>query len=478
MLKRIQKLLSSFSIKLFLWFWFVAIVAIVTSHFISIQFNSEVLIKPIYQEDIKPLRIISRHIKRDQPESPSAVIKRISNKKRYLNAWLKSVTDGTVYAPIKLKNKKIITRYLNEHEITTPTSFIFSHQRLTGPSLVVINQQKYQLFISLENRKPHFRGVLEKVPAWVRISITLLISFGLCLLLARSLSNPISIIKQVAQQLGNGDFSVRVQKIDQRSDELGSLAASFNQMADKLEQNVCAQQRLLGDVSHELRSPLTRLQMALGLAQQTPIDQQTLSKYLQRCELEVTRLDNMIADVLALSRLENSAQNLQFDKFNFTQLLKTIIDDAQFIADEKQITINLVTNAKNAIHENKVPSFIITADSQLLASAISNIVNNAVKYSDEKSAITLELTAQAEQLHLNIIDNGQGVPEQAIAQLFEPFYRVHKARDRKTGGTGLGLAIAKQAIIAHHGEVFAKNNPNKGLTVSIKLPINTQTLDK
>ncbi len=477
MLKRIQKLLSSFSIKLFLWFWFVAIVAIVTSHFISIQFNSEVLIKPIFQEDIKPLRIIARHIKRDQPKSPSAVIKKVSNKKHYLNVWLKSVTDGTVYAPIKLKNKKIITRYLNEHEITTPTSFVFSHQRLAGPSLVVINQQEYQLFISLENRKPHFRGVLERVPAWVRISITLLISFGLCLLLARSLSNPISVIKQVAQQLGNGDFSVRVEKIDQRSDELGSLAASFNQMADKLEQNVCAQQRLLGDVSHELRSPLTRLQMALGLAQQTPIDQQKLSKYLQRCELEVTRLDNMIADVLALSRLENSAQNLQLNKFNFIHLLKTIIDDAQFIANEKHITINLVTKAINSTHKNdsECSSFMITADSQLLSSAISNILNNAVKYSNEHSTITLELTAQAEQLFLNIIDNGQGVPEQAITQLFEPFYRVHEARDRKTGGTGLGLAIAKQAIIAHQGEIFAKNNPDKGLTVTIKLPIEANT---
>ena len=245
---------------------------------------------------------------------------------------------------------------------------------------------------------------------------------------------------------------------------MGALATSFNQMAEKLEQNLNAQQRLLGDVSHELRSPLTRLQMALGLAQEPLLSEQSRIQYLQRCELEIGRLDNMIGDVLALSRLENIMQSLQLNTFNFSLLLSNIVEDEQFIANEKSILITVAPHS----------SIKISADSSLLSSAISNIVGNAVKYSPENSTISITLTQLKEELILTVSDAGMGVPEQAITQLFEPFYRVNTARDRQTGGTGLGLAIAKQAILAHQGCIFAKNNSaSSGLTITVTLPLKT-----
>ena len=259
----------------------------------------------------------------------------------------------------------------------------------------------------------------------------------------------------------------------QRNDEIGQLARSFNEMASQLQQHQSAQQRLLGDVSHELRSPMTRLQMALGLAQQETTTTQAREQYLQRCQIEVDRLDQMVADVLSLSRLENTLQTIQSEKINLCSLLANIISDEQFVADEKSIKICFIPPK----------DIFFNGDSTLLISAISNILSNAVKYSPENSNINVELAKADHHISLIIDDAGQGVPEQALSQLFNPFYRVNLARDRNTGGTGLGLAIAKQAILAHKGKVTARNkiaknsafneqNSNSvvGLSVIIELP--------
>jgi two-component system sensor histidine kinase CpxA len=241
-------------------------------------------------------------------------------------------------------------------------------------------------------------------------------------------------------------------------------------MAEQLERHQGAQKRLLGDISHELRSPMTRLQMALGLAQQEATTEQAREKYLQRCQIEIERLEKMVADVLSLSRLENTLHGLEKEKIDVNILLNNIISDEQFTADTKAITITL-----NSTHDA-----IINADRALITSAISNVLSNAVKYSPEQSEIIVKMTKNQQTLTLTIIDSGHGVPEEALPKLYSPFYRVNLARDRTTGGTGLGLAIAKQAIIAHQGTITAKNiidnqhNENShsvaGLSVIIELP--------
>ena len=268
------------------------------------------------------------------------------------------------------------------------------------------------------------------------------------------------LIKKATTKLGQGDFATRVEGVTKRNDELGQLANSFNEMADQLQQNQSAQQRLLGDVSHELRSPLTRLQMALGLAQQALTTEQAREQYLQRCQREIERLDQMIEHVLVLSRLENTIQTIEYQQVYITSLVQDVINDEQFVADKKSIHIEL----------DCTENISMLADQTLLVSAISNVLSNAVKYSPEQSTITVTISKNKHDICLTISDQGDGVPEQALAQLFKPFYRVNLARDRHTGGTGLGLAIAKQAIVAHRGKIFAKNNPTKGLSVTIQIP--------
>lgn len=467
---KISTLFSSFSIKLFAWFWFIAITSIFSTRFISQQLSSDlrntVVSQVIQPNELRQLNLLAKKIERSNikniEKSLQTKIQRFI--KAPFNLWLKNLDNSSTVTSLFFlppKHHQALTRYINGQVFDQAITSVFSHTRLIGPVLIKINQQNYQLFISRKQHKRNFGQLIQDLPAWARVVIPVLISFILCLLLARSFSKPIATIKKAAAELGKGNLSTRVKDITQRNDELGQLANSFNQMAEQLQQNQSAQQRLLGDVSHELRSPMTRLQMALGLAQQETTTQTAREKYLQRCQLEVERLNQMIEEALALSRLENTLQIIEKHKLDFTALVKAIIVEEQFIANDKSIEIVLESSGMVEL----------IGDYNLLFSALSNVITNAVKYSPERSTVKVILSVNNQHVNLVISDNGIGVPPESLTELFTPFYRVNLARDRQTGGTGLGLAIAKQAIIAHQGNIFAKNNEIKGLSVTIQLPI-------
>jgi two-component system sensor histidine kinase CpxA len=467
---KVKAFFSVFSIKLFTWFWLIAITSIFSTRFISQQissdaYNTVVSQAPLHQE-LRQLHNTIRKIEQSKIKSIDKLLEvKLENFiKAPFNIWFKSTDNNTTVSSLfrlPSKHQKAIKRYLYEHEFDQTLTSNFTHTRLIGPAIIEINNQHYQLFISRKQHKRNLGLFVQELPSWARLATPVLISFILCIFLARSFSKPIATIKKATTELGKGDLSTRVVGVTKRSDELGQLANSFNQMAEQLQQNQSAQQRLLGDVSHELRSPMTRLQMALGLAQQTSITQLAREQYLKRCELEITRLNKMIEDALVLSRLENTLQTIDRNKLNFTALVQKIINEEQFVADEKSISIEL----------NSTEIIELMGDQNLLFSAISNVVTNAVKYSPKNSIVNLALSIENGIVNLVISDNGIGVPSESLPELFTPFYRVNIARDRKTGGTGLGLAIAKQAITYHQGNIFAKNNENQGLSVTIQIPL-------
>jgi two-component system sensor histidine kinase CpxA len=461
---------SSFSIKLFAWFWLIAIASIFSTRFIIQQISSDAYNTVVSQEPLhQELRQLHNTVKIIEQSKTKNIDKLLEIKlekfiKAPFNIWFKSMdNNATVSSLFRLPSKhhKAVKRYLYEHEFDQSITSNFSHTRLIGPATIEIDKQHYQLFISRKQHKQNLGLFVQELPSWARLATPALISFILCLFLARSFSKPIATIKKATTELGKGDLSTRVVGVTKRSDELGQLANSFNQMAEQLQQNQNSQQRLLGDVSHELRSPMTRLQMALGLAQQASITQLAREQYLKRCELEITRLNKMIEDALVLSRLENTLQTIDRKRLNFTALVQKIINEEQFVADEKSIAIVL----------DSTVTIELMGDQNLLSSAISNVVTNAVKYSPEHSTVKLTLSIEDGLVSLVISDNGIGVPPESLPELFTPFYRVNLARDRKTGGTGLGLAIAKQAITYHQGNIFAKNNDNQGLSVTIQIPL-------
>jgi two-component system sensor histidine kinase CpxA len=467
-LTKIKAFFSAYSIKLFTWFWLIAITSIFSTRFISHQLSTDAYNKVISQapqhEELRQLNRIAKKIERMKITNIDKLrqtkLQRIT--KKSFNIWFKN-NDSAISSLRQLppKHQQPLTRYINKQTFDKPITSIFSHTRLIGPALITIDKENYQIFISRKQHKRNFGQIVQELPPWARIAIPVLISFVFCLLLARSFSKPIAAIKRATTELGKGNLATRVNGVSKRNDELGQLANSFNKMAEQLQQNQSAQQRLLGDVSHELRSPMTRLQMALGLAQQKTTTQTSREQYLKRCQLEVDRLNQMIEEALALSRLENALQTLEKQSIDVTALVKKIIYEEQFIAKEKEITIILAPT---------IPVTLL-GDYNLLYSAISNVLTNAVKYSSQHSTVNVVLSANEQVVNLVICDDGIGVPPESLTDLFTPFYRVNLARDRNTGGTGLGLAIAKQAIIAHHGNIFAKNNEIKGLSVTIQLPL-------
>jgi two-component system, OmpR family, sensor histidine kinase CpxA len=283
-----------------------------------------------------------------------------------------------------------------------------------------------------------------------------------CLLLARYLTAPLKQLRRATEAYAAGDLSQRVAPLlGYRRDEIVDLATAFDHMAERLSTLMLSQKQLLIDVSHELRSPLSRVEVALGLARQRAGTNSPPE--LDRIEREIERLNELIGQLLSLARLESDTQPPVPEPVDLGELLQTIVSDVALEAQARRCTLRL---------EKRVPA-TIQGNAQLLHSALENVVRNAVKYTTEGTAVTLTMNrdpAQAGWLEISVRDCGSGVPEEMLTRLFEPFVRVGSARDRSSGGYGLGLAIAERAVRLHGGEISARNQPGGGLTVTIRLP--------
>ncbi len=278
-----------------------------------------------------------------------------------------------------------------------------------------------------------------------------------CYGLARYLTKPIVALRAATQRLAKGDLSARVAETT-RQDELADLGRDFNQMAERIEALMKAQQRLVGDVSHELRSPLARLSVALELARLKAGTE--AAPALDRIEREAERLNELIGQLLTLAKLESGASAAPKESVALDKLVRAIVADASFEAASRQREVKLL----------RCDECQTEGSPELLRRAIENVIRNAVRYTPENSAVEVALARSGNQAIISVRDFGQGVPPSSLTQLFEPFYRVAEARDRRTGGIGLGLSITKSAIQLHGGQVSAANADGGGLIVTIFLP--------
>lgn len=288
-------------------------------------------------------------------------------------------------------------------------------------------------------------------------------TFILVLLLVR----PIGKLRVAARRLANGELSARVAKPDGEErlfggDEIQGLVHDFNYMAEQLERLVGAQKLLLRDVSHELRSPLARLSVALELAREEAPPGMT--EQLQRIELEAGRLNLLIGQLLRLSSMESTGASSRMEQFSVNALLGDLLPDAEFEAQQRQCKIRVLNHCDCRVQGNP----------ELIYRAIENIVRNAIRYTRPESVVELNMACEersgARAVTLEVSDSGPGVPEKELQNIFLPFYRVDDARQRDTGGFGVGLAIADRAVRLHHGEVRARNRPEGGLVISLTLP--------
>lgn len=292
----------------------------------------------------------------------------------------------------------------------------------------------------------------------------LLIGSFFCYLLARYLSGPIVKLRGVTHELSDGNLAARVDdQILQRRDEIGYLGKDFNRMANHIESLVDAQNRLLADISHELRSPLARQNVALALARRHGNAEVIPS--LDRIDREAKRMNQMIGQLLDLSRVENGTGVLETTRIDLAQLVKEISADADYEARENDRAVGLLANEQCAT----------SGVAELLASAIENVIRNGVRHTAPATIVEVSLKRVenngSSAAVISVRDHGNGVPERALADIFRPFYRVEDARDRKTGGTGLGLAIAARAVRLHGGSISANNAAEGGLIVEMTLPL-------
>lgn len=292
---------------------------------------------------------------------------------------------------------------------------------------------------------------------YLRLAGVLLAGIIMCWLLALYLTSPIRKLREATNKLAEGDLSTRVaDRVGRRRDEIADLARDFDAMAERIEGLVSSQQRLSRDVSHELRSPLARMNVALEIAKQK--SNGDTSTVFQRIESESQRLNDMISRLLTLSKLESGSKDFDRRELNLRSLVEQVAADADFEANAKNRSVK-VTQADECR--------VVGSDS-LIRSAVENVLRNAIRYTKEGTAVEVSLANVNGKATVRIVDHGEGVPEVELANLFRPFYRVGEARDRGSGGTGLGLAIAQQAIIAHDGKITAKNEGD-GLAVEIVL---------
>ena len=308
-------------------------------------------------------------------------------------------------------------------------------------------------------RPPSLVDLLEPGVLAPRLLLLTLLVGLICLGLARHLTAPVASLRGTVRRLAGGDLAARAAPaVGARRDEIGDLARDFDAMAGKLETLVGAQRRLVRDVSHELRSPLSRLGVALELARQR--GGPAAREPLDRIEREAARLDELIGQLLTLSRLEAGDQVVVRQPLDVRRVAEEVTSDAAFEALSRGVTVEL--DAPSALP--------FAGDEVLLRSAIENVVRNAVRFTAPGTEVKVSLASGSEGLTVIVRDHGPGVPADQLEKVFEPFFRSSEARDRHSGGVGLGLAIAAGAVRAHGGEISARNADDDGLLVTIRLP--------
>ena len=316
----------------------------------------------------------------------------------------------------------------------------------------------YLLFVTSdgEARSPRGRRPPEPSP-WVPIFVGLIASIGFSVLLAWYLSKPVRHLRWAFQAAAEGRLDARVHPLmGGRRDEIADLGRDFDRMAQQLQQLIAAQRRLLHDVSHELRSPLARLQAAIGLLRQNPA---RLDASLERIERESERLDELVGELLTLSRLEAGGGDAPLEQLDLMDLIAAIADDARFEAEA----------SGRRLHFEGQGEAIARVRGELMHRAFENVIRNAVKYTAEGSQVDVTASVREGVLQLCVGDRGPGLPESDLEAVFEPFHRGSNGQSAK--GFGLGLAIARRAVETHGGQIRARNRDGGGLELEIMLPL-------
>ena len=357
--------------------------------------------------------------------------------------------------------EELITAYNATRERTSATIRFQSGVVVVGPQHVTLNNAPFELYLTKEIPVlVHWRVRHAIASHWHLVILALGVSFLLSVLLAQYLVGPVRNLQRASRKLARGHLDARVDSnVTRRRDELGELARDFDHMAEQVGSLMLTKERLLLDVSHELRSPLTRLQIALALARRKIPE--ALAEH-DRIEREIGRLDQLIGQIIGFSRMQHRMANIPRQAVVLESMLSKLVDDGNFEARARGKAVVFKTRVREKIELIAVPEF--------LAGGIENIIRNGIRFTPEETAVEVTLNREHNSAVIHIRDYGPGVPEDALTDLFEPFFRVDETRGKENNGTGLGMAIASTAVTQHSGTIVAQN-AHPGLLVTISLPL-------
>ena len=280
-------------------------------------------------------------------------------------------------------------------------------------------------------------------------------------MLTLHITRPLGKLRSAASNIAEGQLKTRVQPaIGRRHDEIALLGKDFDQMAEQIERLVTAQRNLLGDVSHELRSPLARLIVALSLLKQAQAEE--AAEYQNRISIEAERLDKLIGQLLALTRIDSGVDTNLRERFDLTGLVQEVAADGDFEARAQDRAVRFLAN------ENCSMSGV----AEMIRSAVENVVRNAVRHTAPGTSVEITIERKNNHALLRVRDHGPGVPVQMLDKIFLPFHRVQTNGNGHDGGSGLGLAIADRVVKLHNGTIEAYNAREGGLVIDIHLPLN------
>ena len=445
-------------LKIFFWYWLTAwgMIAIVLlgSRLTAMRQVST----PNMYATVAPI-VASEAVKAYESGGPEAFA-RFSQGSGHSNERQLFLLDGSY--------KDVLSRPLSDDGLRVARTakdgqLVVFRARIAAYKFVSSSGHPYILMLFLKSNLRQIGEILWGEGLPFSISLLLLVTL-LCLGLAYHIASPIHSIQVTARKVAQGDLKARVpSSVSRRHDEVAALAKDFDSMVSRLDSLIQTQKKLLNSVSHELRSPLARINISLALLRnRSSADSDDL---FQRLDRDVERIDLLMGQLLTLSRLESGFSSGEREDVDFSQIVEEVAADADFEAQALGKSVSFQTTGSIILQK---------ADPHALRSACENIIRNAVRFtqpgSDVQVVLEVDRGAPEPLASLSVRDHGPGVPEDSLQAIFQPFYRITRDAEA-TGGNGLGLAIASEAIRLHRGTIRAENLRPTGLQIIIQLPI-------
>ncbi|MGE0863334.1 MAG: sensor histidine kinase [Vicinamibacterales bacterium] len=452
--------MSRLFLRIFLWFWLgsTCLVLVFAASLVMAQPDVVATWRFIGRTSMRYLGAHAAEVyERQGPAAAQQLLAGVIREGRF-NAWLYALDGSLIAGPSPIAGAR---------DIIETARLTDNAERVGSGSAVLlagrVASQAGREYVLMWEAPVPLRGALQVSP-W-RLSLragALIVTAGLvCWILTWQITTPIRTLRAAARRFADGDLSVRVGDSPslRRRDELSDLAREFDQMAARIEHLIESEQQLLADISHELRSPLARMALALDLARNrlgAGVPEH------DRIARDIQRLNELIEQLLTMARLRARTDPPLLASLDLVELVRDVVRDARFEAAATGKTVSLQAPGPAAVSGNRA----------LLRSAVENVVRNAVRHTPEGGDVAITVTRPDDtgRVEIAVRDQGSGVPEAVLERLFDPFFRVDGARDRLAGGVGLGLSITRQALLAHGGDVTAANHAEGGLVVRLELP--------